>query len=127
EVNLLAIPVALNFDQKPGPDGFVIKVYATNRKRPKALPINRGKIDVLMFDGVPGVTEGASLQPRRTWTYTAEELKTFEIQGAIGTGYQLAPQWGDTVPAGNQISVVVRYSPPEGRPVTSAPSVIAVR
>jgi len=127
EINLLAIPVALNFDQKPGPDGFVIKVYASNRKRPKALPIEHGKIEVVMYDGIPGVTEGVSLEPRRTWTYTAAELKPFEVHNAIGTGYQLAPQWGDTPPTGNQISVLVRYTPEEGGIIRSAPSVIAVR
>src|ERR1051326_2873337 len=35
EVNVLAVPVALDLDQVPGPDGFVIKVYAGSRKRPK--------------------------------------------------------------------------------------------
>jgi hypothetical protein len=127
EINLLAVPVALNLDEKPGPDGFAIKIYAGNRNRPKPFPIEDGKIDILMFDGIPGVTENASPKPRRVWTYTAEELKPFEIQTSIGIGYQVAERWGDAKPVNGQIAVVVRYSPPQGRPITSAPSVIAAR
>jgi hypothetical protein len=126
EINVLAIPVALNFDERPGPDGFVIKVFASNRKRAKPLPIEKGSIEVLMFDGVPGMTEGASLQPKRIWSYSAEELKHFENTGSIGLAYQLAPLWGDAKPTGNNISVVVRYTAPSGATIASAPSVISV-
>src|SRR2546428_126067 len=35
QINLLAVPVALNFDQAPGLDGFVVKIYAGNRSRAK--------------------------------------------------------------------------------------------
>src|SRR6185369_2066764 len=52
ELNLLAIPVALNFDQKPGPDGFIVKVYAGNRRQPKPLPIENGKLEIIMYDGI---------------------------------------------------------------------------
>jgi hypothetical protein len=127
EINLLAIPVALNFDDKPGPDGFVIKIYAGNRNRAKPFPIESGKIEVLMYDGIPGVTENAALKPRRVWTYTAEELRQSQIQSSVGTGYQLAPLWGDAKPVQNKIAVVVRYTPLNGPPITSAPSVIATR
>jgi hypothetical protein len=127
EINLLAIPVALNFDDKPGPDGFVIKIYAGNRNRAKPFPIESGKIEVLMYDGIPGVTENASLKPRRVWTYTAEELRQSQIQSSIGTGYQLAPLWGDAKPIQDKIAVVVRYTPVNGPPLSSAPSIIATR
>ncbi|MFO1497711.1 MAG: hypothetical protein U1G07_04840 [Verrucomicrobiota bacterium] len=126
EINLLAIPVALNMDQNPGLDGFVIKVYASNHSRPKPVAIERGKIEILMFDGIPGVTRDAAAQPRRVWTYAAEELKPFEIHTSIGTGYQLAPLWGADEPSGNKITVGVRYTPPQGPAVNSAPSIISV-
>jgi hypothetical protein len=127
EINLLAVPVALNMDEKPGPDGFVIKIYAGNRNRPKPFPIDEGKVEILMFDGIPGVTEGAARQPRRVWTYSAEQLKPFEIETSIGAGYELALNWGDAKPVFGKIAVVVRYTPPKGAPIASAPSVIAAR
>lgn len=126
ELNLLAIPVALNLDQVPGVDGFVIKVYASSRRNPKPVPIVAGSLDVLMYDGVPGITHPVPPEPRHTWHYSAPELKAFEIQTSIGTGYQLAPLWGDDKPVQNKISVLVRYTAPQGQPLTSAPSVISV-
>jgi hypothetical protein len=125
EINLLAIPVALNFDQTPGPDGFVIKVFASNRKRPKPMPIENGVIEVMMFDGAPGSIEDTA-EPRRVWTYNAAELRVFEVKASIGISYQLMPAWGDAKPAGNKITVVVRYTTPGGGIVNSAPSVISV-
>ena len=126
EINLLAIPVALNFDQKPGPDGFVIKVFASNRQRPKPLEIESGRIEILMFDGAPGTAEGASFEPKRVWNYTAQELRGLEVRSSIGIGYQITAIWGEAKPAGNKISVVVRYTGPSGGSVVSAPSVISV-
>lgn len=126
EINLLAVPVALNLDGIPGLDGFVIKIYASNRERPKPVPIEAGSVEVLMYNGIPGVTENASQKPQRTWTYKASELKQFEINTSIGTGYQVAPIWGAEKPAGNKISVIVRYIPSQGKTITSAPSIISV-
>ena len=125
QINLLAVPVALNFDQAPGLDGFVVKIYAGNRGRAKPVPILSGSVEVLMYDGV--VREyPKTVQPRRTWKYSAEELKSRLTKTSIGTGYQVAPQWGDAKPAGDKISVVARYTPPQGAAIYSAPSVIAV-
>jgi hypothetical protein len=126
EINLLAAPVALNFDQTPGPDGFIVKVYAASARQPKPVPIESGKIEVMMFDGSPDL-HGAGLgRPLRVWNFTAEDLKPFEIHTSIGIGYQLAPLWGDAKPTGNKVSVIVRYTSPKGATITSAPSIIGV-
>jgi hypothetical protein len=126
EIEVLALPVALNLDQVPGPDGFIIKVFATNRKRPKSIPIESGKLEIVMYDGVPGVTGPLPPQPRRVWTYSAEQLKPFEIHSSIGVSYELAPLWGDAKPNGSRITVGVRYTAADGKVITSAPSVISV-
>lgn len=127
QINLLAVPVAWNLDSRPGPDGFVIKIYAGNPKRPKPVPIDSGSIEVRMYDGIPGVTAPADTAPRRVWTYTAAELRLYQIQSSIGPGYQLVIPWGDAKPASDKITVVVSYAPPQGAPVVSAPSIIATR
>lgn len=126
EINLLAIPVAVNLDQNPGLDGFVIKVYASNRSRPKPMIIGSGTIEVFMFDGIMGFTTAHDAAPRQTWQYPAAELKEFQIESSIGTAYQLALTWGESGPTGSKISVLVRYTPPQGPPVISAPSIISV-
>ena len=126
EINLLAIPVALNLDNAPGVDGFVIKVFASRRDRPKPVPLEKGQLEVIMFDGIPGVTTAANAQPHRIWTYTMADLKPLQIESSIGTGYQIAPLWQDAKPTASKISVVVRYTPPKGPAIVSAPSIISV-
>ena len=121
---MLAIPVAVDLDGRPGVDGFMIKVYASNRKRPKPLLLEEGQLEILMFEGIPSRT--ATLPaPLRVWKYSAAELRQFEIRSSIGSGYQLALAWGDAVPAGNKISVVARYVW-DDRSIFSAPSIISV-
>jgi hypothetical protein len=126
EINLLAIPVAVNLDGMPGVDGFVIKIYASSRKRPKPVAIEDGTIEIDMFDGIPTAAVGAPPKPLRTWKYTASELRPFLFQSSIGAGYEVAVAWGDAKPASNKIAVLVRYAPPSGTGITSAPSIISV-
>jgi hypothetical protein len=126
ELNLLAVPVALNFDQIPGPDGFVLKVYAGNRKQPKPIAIVGGSLEVLMFDGILNLSKPVSHQPRRIWTIPAEQLKNYQVTTSIGAGYELSLRWGDVVPVKDRITVTARYTSPAGERVSSAPSIISV-
>jgi hypothetical protein len=126
ELNILAVPVALNLDHLPGLDGFMIKIYPGTRKRPRSVPIESGQLEIFMYDGLASVNSVHVPNPRRVWTYTAADLKQFEIKTAIGTGYQLAPLWGEARPTRDKITVIARYTSPTGAIVASAPSVIAV-
>lgn len=126
QINLLAGPVALNFDDSPGPDGFVLKIYANSSKSPKPVSIESGKIEVLMFDTTPSLDGSGLGKPKRTWTFTSAELRQFEIRTSIGTGYQLAPLWKEAKPDSSKITVIVRYVPPKGITIASAPSIISV-
>jgi hypothetical protein len=126
ELNLLAVPVALNFNQDPGPDGFIVKIYANSSKSAKPVPIERGRFDLLMFDGLLNSADGIPPKPLHTWSFTAKELTPFEIHSMIGNGYQLEPLWGKDKPSGDKISVIARYVSPKGVRVYSAPSVISV-
>jgi hypothetical protein len=126
ELNLLAIPVALDLDGVPGADGFVLKVYAGNRRRPKPIPIESGTLEIFMFEGILPSSGKEASKPRRTWTYTAEELKNSVVTTSIGIGYQIAPVWDTAKPAGDKITVVARYTPQGGAPILSAPSVISL-
>ncbi len=126
ELNLLAMPVVVNFDGVPGPDGFVVKIYAGNRKHPKPIPIVTGTLDFLMYDGLLPRSDEASAKPRHTWSLKAEDLKRYEMTTSIGTGYQIDLRWGEGNPTGDKITAVARYTSVGGVMVYSAPSVIAV-
>jgi hypothetical protein len=126
EVNLLATPVALNFDHLPGPDGFVVKIYVGNRSNPKPLSIEKGTLELFMFDGGLAPVNGEAPKPKRAWSFTAADLKQFEIHTSIGVGYQLAPVWGDAKPVHDKIAIVARYTSASGARLSSAPSIISV-
>lgn len=126
ELNLLAAPMALNMDESPGPDGFLVKVYANDRKHPKPVPIEEGKLEILMFDGSPGLSGNELAKPLRVWTLTVGDLKPYEIRTSIGAGYELIPKWGEAKPTSGRFTIIVRYISPGGGIVNSAPSIISM-
>jgi hypothetical protein len=117
-LNVLTFPVAVNLDNRPGSDGFAIKLYAGNERQARALPITSGTLEVLLFDGV---LRNAQEKPLKTWRFTGEQLKQYEIGTTIGTGYQLALPWEEHRPTRSRFSVVTRLQR-EGEPeIKSAP------
>ncbi len=126
ELNLVAMPVAVNFDAVPGPDGIVIKVFPVDDSQPKPGAIKSGSLEVLMFDGYFDAAKLAASQYRHLWSFTANQLKPYEFTSTIGTGYNLTLPWGNDRPREDKISVVVRYRSPQGKLIYSAPSAITV-
>jgi hypothetical protein len=57
--------------------------------------------------------------------FTAKELKEFETQAMVGTGYQLTLRWGSFKPKSDRVSVIARHPIGEGRYLYSTPGVIA--
>lgn len=126
ELHLFTVPVALNLDREPGPDGFEIKVYASAAERAKGLPIVKGSLEVVMYDGVVGAGSLDAAKPLHTWTYQAAQLKPFASTSSLGVGYRMAIRWGKDSPKGSSITIVVRHVLPKRETIYSSPSVIAV-
>jgi hypothetical protein len=125
QIRLVAIPVALNLDRRPGVDGFGVKVYGLSSSRAKPQQIRQGSIDILMYDGLLPLGTNA-LEPKCTWSYTATDLRQYELKSTIGLAYQIAPRWGTNRPAHTRITVMARYKPAADTVIESAPSVITV-
>ena len=126
ELDLLAMPVALNLDAAPGVDGFAIRVFALDRSRPKAQPLASGVMEILMYDGFLREVLQDAGQYRKTWSFSAEQLKAYAFASTIGTGYRFTLNWGVDKPHADRITVAVRYRSAQGKTVTSAPSSISV-
>jgi hypothetical protein len=120
-LDLLLTSVGLNLDGKPGADGFGARVYASSRKSSAGTPLARGKLEILMYDGVVRGDEIGSVAPLRTWSYDASELKPYVQKTSIGTGYRFVLAWGEQTPKAGRITVVARYTGPDGMPVYAAP------
>lgn len=104
-LNVLTFPVAVNLDERPGSDGFAIKLYAGNIRAAKTRPIESGALEVILYNGT---LIRPDTKPLKTWTFTADQLKTYQVNATIGTGYQLALRWENDRPTQPRFSVVTR-------------------
>ncbi len=125
QLNLITVPVALNLDGLPGPDGISIRVYASAKDNPKQVAIKKGTLEVILFDG-PFQRQGPPPSVLKQFTFAAEDLRRAEFTAEIGKGYQLALAWGTNVPTHRVISVAVRHTAPDGTIATSRPSSVTV-
>ena len=125
ELNMLAVPVALNLDGHPGPDTIAVKIYAGNLRDAKPVAITTGSLELLMFDGLLKKSTNAPT-PLHTWTFPARQLKRYEFKASIGTGYELTASWTTNKPTASKITLISRYLPESGPPIYSAPSTISV-
>ncbi|HAM73689.1 MAG TPA: hypothetical protein DCM86_18805 [Verrucomicrobiales bacterium] len=126
EVVLFAVPVAVELDDKPGPDGIAVRVYASAVGKARGIPIRSGTLEIQMFDGVLKPGEPISQAPRRSWKFKADQLRSIASTSQLGVGYRFALAWQDTPPAGSHVSVLARYLPPKGAPLQSPPSGISI-
>ena len=125
-LHLFCVPIAVNLDGQPGPDGFSVRVFAKGPKSSKSVLVPKGAIELEMYDGA--LVEGQSSRPAplRTWRFEGRELESHSGQSAVGPGYRFTLRWEEARPTKSRISIVVRYLPVSGPPVVSAPSSVAM-
>jgi hypothetical protein len=117
--------VGLNLDDRPGPDGFSLKVYASEEGRTKAVPIRSGTLEILMWNGT--FFGRTSVPPAlKIWAFKSDELIAHEFTAGLGTGYDFVLAWGTNRPSEPLITVAARYTSAQGDVVTSRPSSVAV-
>lgn len=126
ELHLFGLPVALNLDGKPGPDGIGVRIYASAAGLAKGIPITRGTLEVLMFEGVVSDSEMRLKPAHHTWTLPADALQPFVSETSLGTGYQLALKWEQHFPRTPVVTVMARYHSPEGADLRSAANTVSV-
>jgi hypothetical protein len=126
ELHLFGLPTTLHLDHKPEPDGFAVRVYASNHQHAKGIPIKQGSLEILMFDGAVNTQSNPLPKPRRVWNFDADQLKSYSGTSKIGLGYRFALRWDDAAPTRDRITILARYQSPRG-PISSAPSAISLK
>lgn len=125
QLNVITVPMALDLDGRPGPDGVAVKLYANEAQKPKAIRIRGGTLELLMFDGTFfGRTNVPP--PLRTFRFSGAELRTREFKSNIGYGYEFSLPWGTNRPSQRIMGVAARYTASDGRVITSRPSSVTV-
>jgi len=125
DVLVRILPAALNWDESPGPDGLQVSVLFF--RRGGALPVTvSGTLEFLLYEGNVARRAVAVADPFYTWRFSAREMKGYLVRGTVGWGYAMRLAWGGKAPAAGTITLVARYSPPEGRALYSAPVAVAL-
>ena len=127
EVHLFGVPVALHLDGRPVPDAVGVRVYASNNGRAHGLAIARGRLEIVMFDGVFDPPATPVPQPLKIWSFGPRELVPFAAETSLGTGYQLALRWGNDRPTGTAVTVLARYTTPDGTAFESSTTSIPLK
>ncbi len=124
-IEVLSTPVALNFDNRPGPDGVAVKVYLFRVDRPEPVTV-RGKLEIMLYDEKVSSIDLHTREPFHVWRLGPDELAMYLSRGIVGWRYAMDLRWGSPRPRSGTISLAVRYLPPEGPSVYSDPVVIAM-
>lgn len=122
QLNVMVAPALLDIDAIPGPDGVGVKLHAFSPTSPKSVAIREGWLEFLVYDR-EGVLEEPP-RPFHQWSFQADELGAHRSEAAIGMVYDFLLTWTPKTLSSSRIAVVARYHPPQGPPVTSAPSAI---
>lgn len=123
---MFGVPVALELDGKPGPDGIGVRIYASARGTAHGLPIRRGTLDVLMFEGMVDTRLIGTMPAQQVWSFSPAQLQGMSAATSLGMGYQLALRWEKAPPREPIVTVVARYRSPEGRIIYSSSDTIPI-
>ena len=126
ELHLFGVPVALNLDPVPGPDGVGVRVYASDAGGTKGVAIRQGILEVLLYDGVVSPTAARTTPPLKVWSFNPTALKAYEGKTSLGAGYQFALKWAPETPRQPVVTVVARYRAPNGTALWSAANTVTV-
>ena len=126
ELHLFTAPVAFNLDGIPGPDGFEMRIYASSVGHAHGVVIGSGNVEVTIYDGLLRESDGVTVQPLHTWTFTASEMRAFSSSTSLGIGYRLMLRWGADKPTKESFTVIVRYQVGKQPPIASSPNAVAM-
>lgn len=129
QVDLQVMPTAINFDDRPGPDGLraMVFLYQVHSDGKVETVLGEGTLELVLFDGRIEESAILSTAPLHVWKFTSPELRPFSRRGMVGWGYGF-PQllWGQDAPTKSVVTLVARFTG-AGRTVYSAPVAIPTR
>lgn len=125
-VHLLCVPVAVNLDRVPGPDGVSVTVFAKGTKRAKGVRLPEGVLELEMYDGLPADGSFGDAVPLRIWRFGSSELERHSGSSAFGAGYRFTLRWDEARPSRKHLTMLARFIPKHGVALKSAPGAVAM-
>ncbi len=126
-VNLWVRPTAMNWDDRPGPDGVQVQVYFFRRDAEHKLPLTvSGSVDMILYEGNVKRSEMSAAKPFHTWRFSPAQMKGFLSRGMAGWCYTLTLPWGATAPQADTVTLTAKYTAPAGAALYAAPASISM-
>jgi len=111
------------------PDGIQVSVWFFGPDRDESSPavMVKGRVEILMFDGVVPSADLATAMPLRVWEFPGDQLGQYAGKHYLmGWGYNFGLlRWGDARPTQDRVTMIVRYTGQAG-PAMSAPTIVTV-
>ncbi len=119
-IRLQSLPVATNWDGRPGADGFQVRLYFFQADQPLSVHLRRGRIEMLMFEGRVPPADLDRAQPLQAWPYDADPLRSLGSDSAVGWGYSLLLGWKQKPPTAT-VTITSRLLRPGHAPLYAPP------
>jgi hypothetical protein len=127
-MDLWVAPSAIQLTGRPAPDGVELRLYLYSADPSSTQPglVREGQFQFLAYEG--RALTGTQNVPFFQWEYSAQQMRPFFTADKYGLGsYHATLSWVPKIPASNTISIIARYSDPQGRIVVSAPADVMTR
>lgn len=120
---LQVMPVAADWDGRPGPDGLELSamLFQSEAKMPV---LGDGTMEFAIYEGILTNQQVAQNKPFYQWRFTTAELSQSRQRTQVGWGYAFRLGWGDRVPRTGSVTLTARFVPKDGQPVYANPVII---
>lgn len=125
-INLQTAPTALNWDGKPGADGIEARVFLFQVKQPKPVALERGTLELLVYEGRVEPNNLSTTKPEYVWRYPMQRLVAHRGKTAVGVGYLFRLDWTGVAPRSEIVTVSARIPNPDGNSLYAMPIMVTV-
>jgi len=122
-IEIMFMPAGINLDNVPGPDALRVRtrLYQLSQAQPVTVS---GTLEFLLFEGDDGTSRPGQTEPFHVWTFPPEQLRNYLTRTMVGWAYAMELGWGPKKPKTDVVTLMARYTPPEGEAVYSKPQII---
>jgi len=106
-------PMPLNWDDRPGLDGFQAQVNFFQLDRPLSVTVE-GVLEFMLYEGRGTVDVLAETKPVQTWAFEGPTLRRHQGKTMFGWGYAMRLPWGPSPPKSSSVTLIARYRPAGG-------------
>lgn len=125
ELRVLTSPAPVVIGEGTQPNGVWTQVYALGSGGSRGIELPPGTLELLLFDGQIRRDDEDPSEPYVHIRHRSDAIASAASRAVAGVRYTLPVRWGDRRPDSGVMTLVVRFTPDGGEPVSS--SAVSVR